>query len=669
MVSSMLNKLQNHSEVDEAMRLRMKILNRLSSEEQQRVKRGFGPQMQLFFYESQTQRKIAQQKSNTIQIDTVWDFGQGMSEHQDEFQEDFINESQNLEIRPLGKTYKKHNLRKLLRSVGQSSWTIVQLDELSGIAREGPRPVTHKAEIEITHQQKAEDSLSNINRQTQSVTTPYRNQNQNSKLNVDFMRMITSPFSVPKGIQLQQIAGEAVQVVGTRHINIQTAPLTQLQENHIHERKVEKKGGRTPVGSKATSTNTSFVANQNQSEDQQRWQPGVSLRTVPTYGNLEQNKGRDSYTGNLFQDANGGNITTSTKQGNWGKNNSLSRDVETKVEIVYTEKLEEELRENIIEEEYHELAKWFNPTFIIPKYHQKWRKILDASALNKEIQTIHFNINRTDQVRDQIGKGNWATSLDLKSAFHHLIAYPQHGPYQAFEAMGKVYQYRAMPLGTQHSSIFFVQALAMVLTKIMRESNIRILNYIDDLLLLFQNNERLREQIQTIMTISEAFGWIIAWKKCESQLNQQINFLRWAYDLKKMYLKIAYQRKQELHFHFRRFISLIERQVPIKVKYLASIRSKLIFLRVQVREASLYLKLMDSAKSCALNNNKWKENEILPQEILQGHYWWQGVIAKNQRMMLEVRISEVVMVSDTSPKSWGVTLELQTGDTLVQHGE
>ncbi|KAA6370064.1 MAG: hypothetical protein EZS28_034407, partial [Streblomastix strix] len=52
-------------------------------------------------------------------------------------------------------------------------------------------------------------------------------------------------------------------------------------------------------------------------------------------------------------------------------------------ETAYTEKLEDELRENIIEQIHPEQAKWFNPTFIIPKPHQKWRKIMDASALNK----------------------------------------------------------------------------------------------------------------------------------------------------------------------------------------------------------------------------------------------------------------------------------------------
>ncbi|KAA6368764.1 MAG: putative reverse transcriptase, partial [Streblomastix strix] len=286
-----------------------------------------------------------------------------------------------------------------------------------------------------------------------------------------------------------------------------------------------------------------------------------------------------------------------------------------------------------------ERAKWFNPKLIIPKHHQKWRKILDASELNNQIQTIHFKMNGTDQVRDLIRKGDWATSLDLKSAFHHLIVYPPHRPYLAFEAMGKVYQYRATSFGTQHSPIFFAQALAMVLTKIRRESDIRILNYVDDLLLLHQNKERLREQTLIIMKIIETFGWTIAQEKCEIEPKQQINFLGWTWDLKRMYIRMTDLRKQELRYQLQRLISLTEKLVPIKIKYLASIIGKLIFLRVQVREASLYLRLMDAAKTRALMNKESRENIFPPREILQQLYYWHGMIVRNQEMTLEVKNS------------------------------
>ncbi|KAA6380750.1 MAG: hypothetical protein EZS28_023727 [Streblomastix strix] len=91
MMDNMMNELQNNSNEDETMRLRMQILNKLSPEEHQRVKRGFGSQMRLTsFYESQIQRKITQQNNNAIHIDTGWDFGNGTGDQQDEYQEDFI---------------------------------------------------------------------------------------------------------------------------------------------------------------------------------------------------------------------------------------------------------------------------------------------------------------------------------------------------------------------------------------------------------------------------------------------------------------------------------------------------------------------------------------------------------------------------------------------------
>ncbi|KAA6394462.1 MAG: hypothetical protein EZS28_010015 [Streblomastix strix] len=162
--------------------------------------------------------------------------------------------------------------------------------------------------------------------------------------------------------------------------------------------------------------------------------------------------------------------------------------------------------------------------------------------------------------------------------------------------------------------IFFAQALAMVLTKIRRESDIKIMNYADDLLLLHQNKGRLREQTQTIMRILEAFRQTTAQEKCKTEPKQQINFLGWAWDLKRMYLKMIDLRKQELRYQLRRIISLTQRQIPIMIKYLVLIIGKLNYLRVKVREDSINIKLKDSAKTRALRNKVCGENMILPKK-------------------------------------------------------
>ncbi|KAA6318577.1 MAG: hypothetical protein EZS28_054926, partial [Streblomastix strix] len=54
--------------------------------------------------------------------------------------------------------------------------------------------------------------------------------------------------------------------------------------------------------------------------------------------------------------------------------------------------LEEELKENIVIPIRKEQIKWYNTTFMIKKANGKWRKILDAKTLNKQIADFHLLI-------------------------------------------------------------------------------------------------------------------------------------------------------------------------------------------------------------------------------------------------------------------------------------
>ncbi|KAA6398192.1 MAG: hypothetical protein EZS28_006285 [Streblomastix strix] len=242
----------------------MEVLNKLSPEEQQKVEKGFGSQMRLTpFYEAQIQRRITEQSKNAIHINAGRDFGSGTGEQQDEFQEDFLGEPQQLEIRILYKKNKKHNPKKHQSGVGQSPWTIVQLDELSGTAREGLRSVKHKTVIEITHQLMAKDIPKGMQHQqiAGEAAQLFHAPGETFSINGNVKRVASSTDSIVSG---------QIGVAGTKPTNIQTASSTQFQGNPVRKPKMEKKGGWIPVGSNATSTNISVVANKNQIEDEQR---------------------------------------------------------------------------------------------------------------------------------------------------------------------------------------------------------------------------------------------------------------------------------------------------------------------------------------------------------------------------------------------------------------
>ncbi|KAA6379042.1 MAG: hypothetical protein EZS28_025430, partial [Streblomastix strix] len=115
-------------------------------------------------------------------------------------------ELEKAKIQPSINTMVLHQL-----GIGQSPWTIVQLDELFGTASEGPDQSNTKLRSRQPNSRRQKIvSLTQTNPQSQITLQP--NQNQCIILNVDIKEIITNPFSVLKGMQHKQTAGEAAQV-------------------------------------------------------------------------------------------------------------------------------------------------------------------------------------------------------------------------------------------------------------------------------------------------------------------------------------------------------------------------------------------------------------------------------------------------------------------------
>ncbi|KAA6353793.1 MAG: hypothetical protein EZS28_050680, partial [Streblomastix strix] len=93
----------------------------------------------------------------------------------------------------------------------------------------------------------------------------------------------------------------------------------------------------------------------------------------------------------------------------------------------------------------------------------------------------------SNQVKLIIRLGDWGTSLDLLSSFHHLIVQIQLQPYLAFEFKNNHYTYRAMPFGTKHSPIYFATAMEPIMQQIQMKAEVKITNNVEGILSFHQN--------------------------------------------------------------------------------------------------------------------------------------------------------------------------------------
>ncbi len=131
---------------------------------------------------------------------------------------------------------------------------------------------------------------------------------------------------------------------------------------------------------------------------------------------------------------------------------------------------------------------FYSRYFIIPKKDGGLRPILDLRLLNRSVKRLKFKMLTIKQVVAQIRFEDWFVTIDLKDAYFHISILPQHRKFLRFALGGKAYQYRVLQFGLALSPRTFTKCVDAALAPL-RLQGIRILNYIDDWLILAQSEQ------------------------------------------------------------------------------------------------------------------------------------------------------------------------------------
>jgi hypothetical protein len=161
------------------------------------------------------------------------------------------------------------------------------------------------------------------------------------------------------------------------------------------------------------------------------------------------------------------------------------------------------------------------------KEKKKLRKVVDCKRLNREQIEIHFRMDGPEAVQSIALPGDKATSVDIEMAFPHIRVSEEFQPYLAFEHLGTCYVYGAMPFGARHSPRIFTRALGYAMAYIRVHWRVRIIAYMDDVLLLHQETEYLELATLQIAVYLQSLGWTLNAEKCELSPSPQITYLGW----------------------------------------------------------------------------------------------------------------------------------------------
>ncbi len=169
-------------------------------------------------------------------------------------------------------------------------------------------------------------------------------------------------------------------------------------------------------------------------------------------------------------------------------------------------------------------AGFFSPYIIVPKKSGGLRPILGLHILNWAFHKPPFKMLMQNRVFGCIRPQVRSAAFDLKDPYFHVSILPRHRPFMRFAFEERAYQYKVLSFGLSLSPRVFTKVAEAALVPL-REQGVRILNYLDDWLILAQSQDQLCEHRDLVLSHLSQLGLRVNWEKNKFLPMQRISFL------------------------------------------------------------------------------------------------------------------------------------------------
>jgi hypothetical protein len=143
---------------------------------------------------------------------------------------------------------------------------------------------------------------------------------------------------------------------------------------------------------------------------------------------------------------------------------------------------------------------FYSRLFLVPKKGGSFRPVIDLSHLNKFITNEHFQMENLMCLKHLLNPNDYVVKLDLKDAYLTVGVHPHWQQFLRFIWQGKTYQFRALPFGLNTAPRIFTELLKPVIA-FLRTRNIRLLIYLDDILIIGSSIEVLRDHTTLVVDL------------------------------------------------------------------------------------------------------------------------------------------------------------------------
>jgi len=181
-------------------------------------------------------------------------------------------------------------------------------------------------------------------------------------------------------------------------------------------------------------------------------------------------------------------------------------------EVWMGEEIEAMLQKGAIEKVENPGDGFVSTMFLVPKKDGGRRPVINLKRLNGFVKTEHFKMEGIHMLKSVLKKGDWMAKIDLKDAYFVVPITNEDRRFLRFRWKRGTYQFTCLPFGLSCAPWVFTK-ITKAMTSCLRHLGLRMIIYIDDILLLAEDETTLRNHTTALIYLLENLGFIINQKK------------------------------------------------------------------------------------------------------------------------------------------------------------
>ena len=283
--------------------------------------------------------------------------------------------------------------------------------------------------------------------------------------------------------------------------------------------------------------------------------------------------------------------------------------------------------------------------FPVPKRQSpEFRWCHDGRFVNQSLRQRRIRFETIDSVRNLLQPGDYLTSIDLKSAYQHVVIRKDHRKYFGFSALGQSLRFAAMPFGLSTAPWAFTRLMRAVMAYL-RRFGIRVSIYLDDLLIMASSKALAFEHTRKVRELLETLGFVLNLEKSVFVPSRTIRHLGLMIDTRRWRLFLPHEKVIALAKDARRVLRLHDDN-KLTVRALAGLVGKMVAASPAMRDLRFRFRSLQRCVWFALRHGRQ----------------WDGTVALSRTAMRDVRW---LLIKQALKRSNGAPINLDDVDARL----